>query len=182
MDLVATRRDAAEAEWRVFVAERAGWARGLARGLLGNAGDVDDAVQEAWSALHRALPQWRCEAPFAAWARTVVRHALVDQARRRGRSRVGRVEDLEGVDLASLRDNPLRELSRSERIERVRRALAGLAVKDREVLVLHRFEGCSYAEIAAQLGVPPGTVKSRMAAAMVRLTVALRGLGEEEER
>ena len=85
MEAVVPKKHVGEAEWSVFVVERAGWARSLARGLLGGEAEVDDAVQEAWGALHRALSGWRAEAPFPAWARRVVRNALIDFGRRRGR-------------------------------------------------------------------------------------------------
>jgi RNA polymerase sigma-70 factor (ECF subfamily) len=56
---------------------------------------------------------------------------------------------------------------------RVRRVLAALNVEQREVLVLGYFEGLSSSEIASKVGIPVGTVKSRVAAALSALREAL---------
>ena len=73
--------------------------------------------------------------------------------------------------------NPERALERSEARKRVKAALETLSDRDREVLVLKEFEGLRYREIADLLGVPLGTVMSRLYSARRRLAAAL-----EEDR
>jgi RNA polymerase sigma-70 factor (ECF subfamily) len=68
---------------------------------------------------------------------------------------------------------PAEEAHRAEERERVRRAVGALPVAQRLVLVLREYEGLRYREIAAALGVPIGTVESRLHAARRRLAKEL---------
>ena len=73
--------------------------------------------------------------------------------------------------------NPERALESAEARQRVAEALESLSDRDREVLVLKEFEGLRYREIAEVIGIPIGTVMSRLYSARRRLAAAL-----EEER
>ena len=76
-----------------------------------------------------------------------------------------------------------RELLRRERIEMVWKALFTLSAEHREILVLRNFQELSYSEISDVLGVPEGTVMSRLYYARQTLLEALRreGVGPEDE-
>lgn len=156
--------------------------RHLACGLLGgDVGDAEDAVQDAWHAVHLARGQFRGEASLSTWVLHVARGRVIDSARRRARRR--RDETVQDVAVleprADARDEPTRRLERAERIDAVRRALAGLPLIYREVLTLRSFSGLRYAEIAAQLDVPVGTVRSRIAAGSALLARTLRDIAGE---
>ena len=71
-------------------------------------------------------------------------------------------------------EGPLRRLEQAERRDRVQRALADLNPDHRAVIVLRWMDGLSTKETAEALGVPVGTVMSRLSRAMDRLTLTLR--------
>jgi RNA polymerase sigma-70 factor (ECF subfamily) len=75
---------------------------------------------------------------------------------------------------------PDAQAAASERGEFVRKALATLSPPYREVVVLRHYEGLKFREIGEVLGIPEGTVKSRMAEAMAQLSKLLKHVNEEE--
>ncbi len=150
----------------------------VARRILGDHQDAQDAVQEAY------LRAWRHFSAFRGgdlrpWLLAIVRNAALTLRRRRTRERAAApvevVEELPGPG-----DTPEAALIRSASRQRVREAIARLAPGFREVLVKREIEGLSYAEIAAALDVPPGTVMSRLARARTQLRHWLAGAGEGE--
>jgi RNA polymerase sigma-70 factor (ECF subfamily) len=142
------------------------------RHMAGSAHTADDLAQEVWVAAVRGLPRLRDPARFAAWLFTIARRALADHLRHvyaAPRAPLPREEDgaadgdgrLEGV------------LDRME----VRAGLDGLPPPEREVLILFHLEDLPLATCSAVLGVPVGTVKSRLVRArrMLRTTLTERG-------
>jgi RNA polymerase sigma-70 factor (ECF subfamily) len=130
----------------------------FARRLLGNPEEARDVTQEAFLRLageRRPLPGEAVKR----WLFTVVRNLCIDLLRKQSRHRAASIESAEN-DLSP---------SRGEAIDAVRDAVARLDVDHREVLILREFEGMTYAEIAAVLGCPEGTVKSRIARARTLL-------------
>lgn len=139
-----------------MVAEHAPTARRLARLLLRNDADADDAVQEgllsAWQAIHRYDPR----RPFRPWLLRIVLNAARDLGRRR---RVRETEPL-GDTEAERRPGPDREADRALLRERLGDALTRLSERARVAVTLFDAEGYSHAEIAELLNVPEGTVRS----------------------
>ena len=124
--------------------------------------DASDAVQEALLSAWRGLDALRNPEAFRAWfRRQVVRAAL------RAAGRRGRVVEL---DLAAAA--PEGELDRALERRTLGRAFARLDAPDRLLLTLHHFWGLPIAETAGHLGIPEGTVKSRVHYAMDRLRAA----------
>ena len=82
---------------------------------------------------------------------------------------------LDSERLQSLGPSPLERLSAREAEEAVKAALLTLPEPAREILIMRHYEDLSYAEIAESLGVPEGTVMSRLFRARRALTAALRG-------
>jgi RNA polymerase sigma factor (sigma-70 family) len=111
---------------------------------------ADDAAQEALLAVFRGLPSLRAPEAIMTWVRSVtVRTAI----------RLARQHDLEAVAAGTLMD---RNASSPEGLVDIDDALARLPVTQRVVLVLRTREGLSEQEIASTLGIPAGTVKSRL--------------------
>jgi RNA polymerase sigma factor (sigma-70 family) len=111
---------------------------------------ADDATQEALLAVFRGLPSLRAPEAIMTWVRSVtVRTAI----------RLARQHDLEVATDGTLPD---RYASSIEGLVDIDDALARLPVTQRVVLVLRTREGLSEREIAATLGIPAGTVKSRL--------------------
>ena len=136
--------------------------------LCGNASLADDLVQDG---IERALihaPSLRELERLGPWLRSIVHNLFVDELRRR-RTR-GIPVDMETVanDL-EMSTAPADRVATSD----LARAMAGLSIEHRQILVLAGVEQLSYRQIADELGVPLGTVMSRLARARMALRAAL---------
>ncbi|AJP57688.1 RNA polymerase subunit sigma [Pandoraea vervacti] len=154
----------------------------LARWLSGSASDADDIVQEAYLRALRFFDGFRGE-NARAWLLAIVRNTWLTEWRRRSDAADGtpfdeaaqRAQDevrLPGWDDAAPGDPQTLALRRDE-CALVRDALATLPVVFREVLVLREMEDMSYREIETIVGVPAGTVMSRLARARQMLATAV---------
>lgn len=141
--------------------------RRLARTLTGHVHDADDLVQVA---LERALAhahQWRPDARLDAWVFGIVRNAWLDELRsRQRRNRVFAPEEA-GEHVGEM------AIERQSDQMSVQAAMARLPGEQREVVALVLVEGLSYRETADVLGVPIGTVTSRLARARTTLQALL---------
>jgi RNA polymerase sigma-70 factor (ECF subfamily) len=153
----------------------------LALHLLGDRQEALDLSQEVFLRVFRMLPQFRGQSSLKTWIyRIVVTQASNRQRswRRRHRALQVTLEDHVAAhgELADAHDEgmPDRQLQRSETVGRVWDALNELPFDQRAAIVLREIDGLSYEEIAASLGVPVGTVKSRLARARQMLRVVLR--------
>jgi len=134
----------------------------LARGILGQGADAEDATQEIFLRVREKAEVFDGKGSFSAWLRRLaVNHCLNRLAERRRRE--GRIEpcDLDRV--------PTRALPTFETAEALERALSCLPDDQRTVLVLREVEGLTYREISEALSIPAGTVMSRLARARERL-------------
>jgi RNA polymerase sigma-70 factor (ECF subfamily) len=156
----------------------------FAQRLLG--ADAPDGVQEVFAAACRSLPSFRGESQLTTWFHRLAVRVLCAFRRRRDARAVREQPDAEAEArlspraLAAYQQSPFDLCAQAERRARVLAALDRLSPPLREVLLL-RGEGLSYSEIAQALAIPPGTVKSRMAAATVLLAEKLQR-HEEDER
>jgi RNA polymerase sigma-70 factor (ECF subfamily) len=133
---------------------------------------VDDQVAED-VAQETLLTVWRkasyydpARASASAWIYTIARNLRIDRARRENRARLYEVCDLVEPDEPERPDAPLDALQRNDR---VRASLDRLPPDQLQVIELSFFQGYAHGDIAAQLGIPLGTVKSRLRLAMARL-------------
>jgi RNA polymerase sigma-70 factor (ECF subfamily) len=131
-------------------------ARRLARAILRDAEDADDAAQDAFLAALRTLGRYDPSRPFAPWLMRIVANAAVDRRRRR---QVRRAEELPQA-LPSFDPGPPAHAERRELRAALEEALARLPERQRIAVVLFDAEGYSHREIAQILGVPVGTVRS----------------------
>jgi RNA polymerase sigma factor (sigma-70 family) len=138
--------------------------------VAGDAADAEEAAQEAFVKAYRALDRFRGEAPFRPWLLAIV----ANEARNRRRA-AGRQAAL--AMRAAERDRPSGDAAPSpeeavlgtEERERVLAAVNGMGESDRMVIAYRFFLDLSERETADALGVPPGTVKSRLSRALRRL-------------
>lgn len=151
----------------------------LARWLLRNEQDARDSVQEAYLRAFKAYTSFR-GGDGRAWLLTIVRNVCYTHLRRVLREPTpeafNEAEHAVVEEMAEVAARLRREVDR----ERLDTALAALPVDMREVLVLHELEGLSYKEIAAVIGIPIGTVMSRLARARLRLQRQLRQIIDQE--
>ncbi len=136
--------------------------------LCGNEGDAADACQEALVAIVRGLASFDGRARFTTWSYRIATNASIDELRRRARRATPMDDDaLHGrVDADGSRttvgSRPGRSASDSATHLDLARALQRLPVEFRAPIVLRDMCGLDYAEIAEILGVPGGTVRSRI--------------------
>jgi RNA polymerase sigma-70 factor (ECF subfamily) len=145
----------------------------IARAILANEADAYDATQEAFVSAWRELPRLRDPERFDAWLRRILVNAC--RAQLRGRRRVREIS----LDAAPDRGDPDRPFSDGvSDTDVLARAFARLDVDKRSILVLHHFDREPLAVIAATLGIPVGTAKSRLHDARIALQRALAIEGE----
>jgi len=150
-------------------------AHGVALGLAGSGDDAMDATQKAFLRVWQALPRFREGDPFYPWLYRIVRNCALNQRRDEKRHR-GDVP-LEFVNRPDSGPSPLDEAEGEDLRRRLWVEIQKLPVEQREVLVLHQFQGLKYREIAAVLEIPIGTVMSRLHAARSRLARRLEAEG-----
>ena len=143
----------------------------LARMMLRDADRAEDATQEALVKAWRDLPRLRDPDRFDPWIRRLLVNACYDEARRAARR--PEVHTLPIADLTT--DDPGPTFAERDRVDR---GLRQLSMEQRAVLVLHHHLGLTHHEIAESLGLPVGTVKSRLHYA----TQAMRAALEADDR
>ena len=160
----------------------------LAARLVGDAEEARDVAQEVFLQVYRRLGRFEGRSSLKTWIyRIVVNHC---HNRRRFWQRRGRdkQEVLDERFAASDEGrggwavSPYEATRRRERADRVQSALLALSFEQRSVLVLREVEGLSCEEVAATLGIPDGTVKSRLSRAREALRARLVDLLEEGVR
>lgn len=149
----------------------------LARWLMGNAPDAEDAVQDACLRAFRAQPGPAVRLPRAWWL-AIVRNACHSALRRRSRrDNVVRLDEQGAADPPDDAPDPFAALAAKRERAQLHQALAALPPLLREVLVLREIEGLSYRELAEVLAIPEGTVMSRLSRARARLAAQLAEAG-----
>lgn len=135
-----------------------------------NGTDAEDALQETWIDLDRGIGDFRAEAQLSTWLfRIAIRHA----ARIRNQRRSKPVLEFEDGPAEGSASDPGRSLEQLEGARRLLDAIAQLPLEQRVVLGLAAGEGRAHAQIAAILGIPEGTVGSRLHTARENLKVRL---------
>jgi len=135
----------------------------MALAILGSEADARDAVQEAWVSAWRQLPSLLDPARFDAWLDQIVVNACRMSLRKRGRVR--EIALVETFDTQAPQPGP-DQISEREALER---AFDRLSIEQRTLLVLHHLERRPLTAIAAALGIPVGTAKSRLHSARAAL-------------
>ncbi len=127
---------------------------------------ADDLVQETLSRAWARRAQLRDEAALKAWMVSIMNHCWLDHLRsRRDFDDVAELED----ELESAAETPEASCNREQVIACVRAAVARLPLGQRQVLTLVDLEEFGYAEVAGILGIPVGTVMSRLSRARASL-------------
>lgn len=149
--------------------------RALAYRLLGDADRTDDALQEAYVKAYRSLAAFRAEAPVGTWLYRIAYNACLDELRRRGRAECPADDVPEWADPAAGAEERLADRAS------LAAALAALPPDQAAAVVLVDADGLGYAAAAEVLGVPEGTLASRLSRARSALRQALRGEAAREE-
>jgi RNA polymerase sigma-70 factor (ECF subfamily) len=137
------------------------------------ASEPADAVQDAWLSIARGLGSLDDPRAFGGWAMRIVARRVADRVRQDVRRRRRDRSAARGASPASDADD-------AETVRLIRLALATLPARDRAVLLLAYGRGMTPGDIAAALGVAPGTAGSRLHRARRRLRAALERLTTDE--
>ncbi len=154
----------------------AGAAYGLALRLVRQELLAQDVVHDAFMALWRAPEAYDPDrGPFRTFFLSLVHHRAVDTIRReeRLRARTERAANLEPVTGEDVAEAVTEDAYLDVRRREVRESLSGLSAEQRQVLEMAYFGGMTQVQIAEELGIPLGTVKTRTLAAMRKLRKAL---------
>jgi RNA polymerase sigma-70 factor, ECF subfamily len=151
--------------------------RRFARGLSGSATEADDLVQAACERALARQHQFQEGTRFDSWMYRIVQTIWLDQLRARG----VRKEEGEAVEEQLGSDTAVRLVEARLALAEVRRAIGRLPADQRATLLLVTVEGLSYREAAAVVGVPVGTIMSRLARARVAL-LQLLAAGDADRR
>jgi RNA polymerase sigma-70 factor (ECF subfamily) len=148
----------------------------LAFRLSNNYDDAQDIVSEAFIRVCNALPSFRGDANFSTWLYRIVKNVFLDERKKqriRNHSSLEEMVELEDNSVARQvedpRPGPEWQVERHERADLVQRAVMSLPKNQRLMIALYHFQHCSYDEIADVMGLPIGTVKSRLNRARLAL-------------
>lgn len=149
--------------------------------MVGDPDDAADLTQAAFINAWRNLRRLKAPEAFVSWLHRIASNLTKDHAKKRRDTPMADVQDVADriVSLGDAPPNPEDVVTGREAQETVRRAVASLPEKHRDVVVMHHLEGMEVAEIAGALGVPEGTVLSRLARARDALRRKLTSLVDE---
>ncbi|HJL18188.1 MAG TPA: sigma-70 family RNA polymerase sigma factor [Sandaracinaceae bacterium LLY-WYZ-13_1] len=156
----------------------------VAYGVVKNQQDALDIVQDGFVKVHKHIGKFQGSSSFYTWLYRIVMNLAIDHVRRRKNSRgveyddrVGREADEvagDGALLPRVLDtHPGKTVARRELLEKIQQALDELPEYHRAVILLREIEGLSYEEMAQTLGVPKGTIMSRLFHARKKMQAAL---------
>lgn len=160
--------------------------------LTGRRDQAEDLAQEVFMRVYRARKRYVVGAKFSTWLYTIANHVASNALRSRSRrpevNLVPRPNDSTGVGaldrmaLAASGAMPARQLDKAELREVVREALSGLNERQRMAVLLNKFEGMCYADIAESMEMSPQAVKSLLSRARVNLKEILSPYLEDGTR
>ena len=150
---------------------------GLALRVVQDAAEAEEVTQDVFVYVWQQVDRFdAARGNLTSWLVTLARSRSIDRLRSRG-SQTRRLEGLsrevEAEQASAPFEDPLEEVLLAERRRRVQQGLATLPWEQRKALEIAYFEGLSHSEIAAKLGTPLGTVKTRIRQGMIRLRDAL---------
>jgi len=170
VELLAAVRRGDESAWRSLVEKHEGAVASVVIGMLGPGDEADDVGQETFIRCYRAIGSFRGESSIRTWLQRIATNLSLNALKRRKRG-LQRFLDLDDADEAmpQLQHDAVARQAALTDVEMVRAALAALPDKHRPVVVLRMIEGYSTRETAELLGVPEGTVLSRLSRALEQL-------------
>ena len=156
--LVARARDGYLDAYEMLVQRHSAMAYRVALRLSGDHYDAQDIAQEAFIAAWRNLDRFRADSSFSTWLYQIVTRRSLNKVSR------GRVADLVNLldEAADPDTEPDARAERNQAVDAVTDALATLPFPQRTVIVLHHFEGLSYAEVAKVTGSSVPAVRSHL--------------------
>ena len=142
--------------------------------MLGSMEEAEDLVQDTFVKVYHQAGRYRPEGKFRSWLFRIAGNLARSRLRRRKILRWVNFDRTEH-DQAGSDPDPQQQLEQKESVAAVREGLAGLPDRQREALVLHRYQGMKYTEIAAAMGTTVPGIESLIQRAMAGLRKSLAG-------
>jgi RNA polymerase sigma-70 factor (ECF subfamily) len=133
--------------------------RRFAHALSRDTADADDLTQATVERALRSRRQWQPGTRLDSWAYRIMRNLWIDTARARSRRAIHEAPEVQGVNAG---EDPRSAIEASVDLQRIMAAMARLPDQQREVVALILVEGFGYREVSEMLGLPIGTVSSRL--------------------
>ena len=137
--------------------------------ITGSAADAEDAAQEGFVKAYRALDRFRADAPLRPWLLRIVANEARNRVRSTGRRQRLELQMTEGFRPGDAAPSPEAAAVAAEDRSRLLALVNELSEEDRRVIATRYFLELSGEETAVALGIPEGTVKSRLSRALARL-------------
>jgi len=153
----------------------------LARSVTGNHHDADDAAQETFLRVYRALGSYDPNRPFKPWLKRITYNTSLNTVRA-GKSRSRGIVDGDLPEIADSNPAQPERMEADQNIASVDHAVQNLPSDLRVTLLLRAVEGMSYKDIATAMGVKIGTVMSRLSRARERVMDVLEPAGNAVQR
>jgi RNA polymerase sigma-70 factor, ECF subfamily len=143
--------------------------------LVGNAEDARDVVQDTLVQAFVKLETFHATSAFYTWLYRIAFNLAASRYRqRKPAASVEQLRESAGTEPVDDRHGPAELAEQEERCRQVQQAIAALSEENRAVLVLREIDGCCYETIAEILGLPIGTVRSRLHRARLQLREELK--------
>lgn len=154
-----------EDAWETIVRACAGRIFGLSYRYTGRKEEAEDLTQEIFIRIYQSLGSFHVETGnFTSWALKLSRNLIIDRYRQTRRfQQCGGSPEIEAMHLEDeTRPGPQRSFEQAEASRVLREALRSLSPENKEAIILRDLQGMGYQEMAEVLGIPEGTVKSRI--------------------
>jgi RNA polymerase sigma-70 factor (ECF subfamily) len=182
-DVIARCLDGDQAAWDTIV--RQNWRRvfNVAYKFVGRHDQAEDLTQDVFLKLYRSLGTFDRRANFQTWLISVSRNLCIDHYRSSRKEREAINRDVDPNELTPVAHGPNAhaQLEQRDRVAMLRTALEALPPTLRTAVMLRDIQEKTYQEIAAELRLPEGTVKSRINRGRTELARQIRRLREEQD-
>ena len=165
-----------QAAWETIVRQHWRKVFNVAYKFVGKHDEAEDLTQDIFLKIFKALDSFDRRANFQTWIISIARNLCIDHYRsvRKERETIAREVDAGELSPASTDASPLRQLEQNDLREMLRRALDQLPLTLKTAVVMRDLHELSYQEIAERLGLPEGTVKSRINRGRIELARQIR--------
>ncbi|RMG68549.1 MAG: sigma-70 family RNA polymerase sigma factor [Calditrichaeota bacterium] len=154
--------------------------------FVGNRSDAEDIVQETFLRVYKNKHYYKEIAKFSTWIYTIAGNLAKTELRRRKRRKIFSVSNFvneeKDFDIPDVERSPEQQVDGSIKDDIIQKAIEKLPPKFKEVILLRDVQGFSYEEISQILGIPLGTVKSRVNRGRLKLQEDLKFLLETEAK
>jgi RNA polymerase sigma-70 factor (ECF subfamily) len=168
-DVVRSAQQGDREAFRSLVIQYQALVFGLVLRQVGDASLAEDLSQEIFLKAHRGLHTFRAESEFSSWLTALALNHMRNHFKSRSHQEHRTTTPFDAPASEGLDSGPEEDLLQREELRNFQRSIQALPATLREVLILCGVEGRSYVEVSEVLGIPVGTVRSRLHAARTEL-------------